>query len=68
MAKRRKDESTSPLYTQGPQERAETTRRFNLKQSRLPKHKQFQAGKSQDQKDTETTKTKTGIVQSGKRL
>jgi hypothetical protein len=56
------------LYTQGPQERAETTRRFNLKQSRLAKHKQFQAGKSEAQKDTENKERETGIVQSGKRL
>ena len=56
------------LYTQGPQERAETIRRFNLKQSRLPKHKQLQAGKSQAQKDTENKETDTRIVQSGKRL
>ena len=61
-------ERTKPLYTQSAAERKLGREKIAYDELRKPKHKQFQAGMSAQDKRNQNRATQVKLVQSGRRL
>jgi hypothetical protein len=61
-------ERTAPMHTQSRDQQAQTSREFAVAQSRLPRHKQMQAGMSKKQKADDTRSVRAAQVASDKKL